>query len=351
MIDKLELRVPKEIPMSTTFLAAHTRLRAPRSSAYYNIINAPELSVTILDNCIHHPPSSPQQHYKLIFTDIYRLAAPDLTAGIRTAFEIDDADVRDLKVMRVDLTVDVRNVPVQWFLQNSHVKYKRADREYGNYEHSNVLKLDGDSYPGVQTLAHGAHPDRYIIYDKIAQLETEIKRRSHIQEEIVSYGGSPMYKSRVPKELLPYTRRPVLTRVEHQCSGRSVPEKLKTLGELIQNAASLKDPFKSLVLTSASPVPLNEDNWKDHKWLMTYGLAALVQKYGETIVRKRIHNANRVFRKYGCLLSLQPIGITEDDLRRLYQASTSIQLNRLDPPFQGAVWMTVRGEGIWMGGL
>ncbi len=352
MIDRLELRVPKEIPLRKSFLAKHKSLRAPEGTAYRNVINAPELSLRVFESCIRHPVDSPKQHYKVNFRDVHRLSTRDLIGGIKTVFEIDDEDARYLRVMRVDLTVDVRNVCVRWFFETSRVKYKRAASSYGRWEQSNVLKHNGRKHSGVQTLVHGTWPDRYVIYDKVAELEAEIRRRTHIREELVMCCGAPMYKSRVPKDLLPYTTRPILTRVERQVSDRSVPVELQTLGQLIDNAAGLKDPFKHLVLTAGSGVVPNESRWKGHKWLMAWGLAGVVKRYGRVAVRKRLHNPNRVFDRYGDLLSAQAVGITKEELRRLYLASTSMQLNRPGPdeaPFQGAQWVTASGG--WVGDL
>ena len=139
MIDKLDLRVPRELPIRGDFLVKHKRRWAPKTSSYKTVLDAPELSLRIFERCTHYPSSSPRQHYKISFNNVYQLSARDVMRAIKSVFEIDDEDVRDLQVMRVDLTVDVRNVPVKYFFESIHVKYKQAATSYGIWQQLTVL--------------------------------------------------------------------------------------------------------------------------------------------------------------------------------------------------------------------
>jgi len=121
---------------------------------------------------------------------------------------------------------------------------------------------------------------------------------------------------------------PTVTRVERQCSGISIPSGLRTLGDIVANAAEF-DPFKAMIFEDAK-VQTDTQNWKAQKWLMSLGLKTAVEEYGLTIVRARLNrqaNAAKFFAKYSELLSSSVEGVNNDSLFRAYQRSTVFQLN------------------------
>ena len=78
--------------------------------------------------------------------------------------------IDDLELMRIDLCVDVHEVPVDWFLNRTRVKFKRVSYEMGQLKYSRIGKA------GIQTIAAGKRPNMVRIYDKVAEYKEQIKR-------------------------------------------------------------------------------------------------------------------------------------------------------------------------------
>ena len=298
--------MPMEVPRREEPWARHKSKRANKRLSYTTTVDfRPELSL-IVHYGQRHPASEGERHYKIQFRALKWLTERDLISQVIRVFEIDEADVRDLKVSRVDFTTDVYGVPVQWFRERSHVRYKQSSRQYGSWME--------ETKRSFTTLTNGKFPDVLIIYNKIA--EKKVRGR-----EILSWRQGLLGTA---------TTEPVLTRVERQCSGRAVPRALDSLGKLLDGAADF-DPFKNLALRAGKSNPAAE-SWPPQRWLMNLGLMEAVKALGEPAVWQRLNrnggNAKRLFKKYSEFLCATTEGIIGEQLRELYRVSTMYQLNR-----------------------
>lgn len=310
MIDRLEVRVPSTVPKKRWFWSQNSSHRV-RGGPYLWVLDGRKTSLISIYYGHSVPMPHPKQHYKVEFSSTSLFSATDLVSSIRSAFLLSVQDALNLTVARIDLTADVPDVQVQWFKQHCRVKRKQKSKTYDSVQ-PEYEPLKAETAAGVTGLEFGRRPDFYRIYNRVAETLP--------RGDALSFWSSPDL---------------VLTRVERQCSGPSVPPRLKTLGLLFENG-HLIDPFPNLICSSRAPTIPDMDRWTPRKWLMSLGLAYAVHEYGEAAVRSRLdrhRNANRTFRDYSDLLDVGPLGPTAEDLRNLYRVSTIAQLN---PPSRAA---------------
>ncbi|HWR14165.1 MAG TPA: hypothetical protein VN577_05025 [Terriglobales bacterium] len=229
------------------------------------------------------------------------LTATDIEAVVSKYFDIPSEVVSTVKVIRVDFAVDV-GIPVSWFRTHAEVMYKQNSEMFPGWNEQRKR--------GVLTLQFGSHGDLYRIYDKTAQ---RIDRKEPLV--YANMGTKP--------------RPPIVTRIERQCIGRTVPKEVQTLGGLLSRAVEL-NPFVRLVLHSEHAEPMNED-WDAQKWICCLGLRAAVELLGGVpAVRKKLNDlgngkAARYFRNYSDFLKKEP-GVTSSQVGLLYKRSTLRQL-------------------------
>ena len=151
----------------------------------------PELSL-IVHYGQRHPVPEGERHYKIQFRALKWLTQNDLISQVMRVFEIDEADVKDLKISRVDFTADVYGVPVQWFRERSHVRYKQRSRQYGSW-----MEATRRSFT---TLTQGSYPDVFTIYNKIEEKKLRGKRDPVLATGATWHGcnGTCGYAGRAP---------------------------------------------------------------------------------------------------------------------------------------------------------
>ena len=148
-----------------------------------------------------HPIKREDRHYMVQFHSTGTLTADDFLNCLASAFVLPDRDIRKLKVSRVDLAVDIGGVPVEWFRKHCRVNYKRNSGGYSHWE---------DNPNRQTTLTFGKRPDRYLVYDKVAEIKNRKNNPHHVL--LVRKPGP----------------EPVITRIERECSGRAVPAELSS---------------------------------------------------------------------------------------------------------------------------
>ena len=304
MIDRLEVLVPNDVPIQPNEWRKYLVKRARLGFPYALTLDADDA----LSLRIHHkhrvPVRREKRHFKVDFTGTRLLTAEDMLWRLISLFQIQREQALSFQVARVDLAADVYGVPVEWFRQHSRVKRKRRPQSYEAWK--------ADSSKGaVTSVVFGKRPDLYRIYDRIAE------KKKH-GKEILHAGLS----SGVPS--------PIVTRVERQCTGRSISKEFRTLDGLIKHAADVQ-PFPQLVCSHTVAERVADDNWPPRRWLLNIGLATAVRQYGEATVRARLNrggkNAKRFFEQYSDMLRSDQPGVTAEQLREIYRSTTIRQLN------------------------
>jgi hypothetical protein len=303
MIDRLELRIPLDVPKREKNWAKYPRHPAKLNSPYATTVDA-DTALALRVHFNHRVPiAKDKMHLKVDFTDTRLLSAEDLVWRLMSLFRIQRDEALSFRIARIDFAADIYGVPVEWFKRNCRVKCKRSPRSYED------CKTDSGK-GSVTSVEFGKRPELYRIYNKVAE------RRAHGVEVLYDgmFSGAPA---------------PTVTRVERQCSGSAIPREVGTLGALFEHGADVS-PFPKLVCRRTGAEFVSTEDWKPQKWLMSLGLESAVQDLGEAVVRARLNrtgNANRMFEKYSDLLRFKSPGVTEERLRDIYRRSTIKQLN------------------------
>jgi hypothetical protein len=303
MIDRLELRIPLDVPKRAKNWVKYPLHPAKLGSPYATTLDA-DAALALRVHFNHRVPIAKEKmHLKVDFTDTRLLSAEDLLLRLTSLFRIQGDEALSFQIARIDFAADVYGVPVEWFKRNCRVKRKRNPR---SYEDSKL-----DTWKGrVTSVEFGKRPEFYRIYNRVAEKRAR--------------GADVLYDG-----MFSAAPAPTVTRVERQCSGRAIPREVATLGALFEHGADVI-PFPNLVCRRTEVKYLSTEDWKPQQWLMSLGLESAVQELGEAVVRARLNrtgNANRIFEKYSDLLHIASPGVTEERLREIYRRGTIKQLN------------------------
>lgn len=165
MIDKADLRVPRNVPFTREFQeiyeASQRGEKRPWSSSRYFASTA-DLRGFGYDVRLHmYSTLTPEPIHKL---EIYDAGDKTLFQMKQLTASIFDVDPEALELMRVDLCADVYGVDVGWFKRHTVVKAKQTNREFGTAMPYQTLRKGK-----AETLYAGAKPNQYRFYSKAAE--------------------------------------------------------------------------------------------------------------------------------------------------------------------------------------
>ena len=236
MLDKLEVRIPRAAQFTALFgpMYAESRSGEKRNDRFHETRHytaVGDLGPFGCDAILHlHNKHGNAGNHKLELLETGRHGFSTLGCLIECIFEVDAMKV---DVMRADMAVDLKGVPVAFFQDAVRAAYKRTTKDI---EHADRVIRIGRT--GVETITFGARPNLFRIYNKAAEREHQyqlLERRAKRDRHLV-----PTYE-----ELYGHRREILLTRVERQYGGGRIPEEICTVGALYKNAASV-DPFAPL---------------------------------------------------------------------------------------------------------
>jgi hypothetical protein len=150
---------------------------------------------------------------------------------VRTIRKIYNFDVEEAPLIRVDCTADVKNVPVDWFVRHTRVKYKAKGRGHGKWREENTRTWE--------TFYAGDKPNQLRIYDKLGERLHQLKKlRASLpksERENVTF-----------ESMFGFSPSP-LVRVENQMGARSTSKVfgIKVFGQLPDLAR--KPVFRNIV--------------------------------------------------------------------------------------------------------
>jgi hypothetical protein len=191
-------------------------------------------------------------------------------------------------IMRIDLTADVKDVPVDWFKQHARFKFKRTEREYGEVKYEMIGRGE------VETIMAGNRPNVFRIYNKVAESQVQFRRmqrRQNMDAEPLEFEKEFGFKD-----------TDTLTRVERQCGGARIPVELQTFGSL--HRAPDYNPFQTLEIVSSGlptlPTPEECEGIDYFKGLgMHYKSKEIgMQEFRKLLNRQSDGNAARTIQKY-----------------------------------------------------
>ena len=162
MIDRLELRIPLDVPRREKNWGKYVARPAKLSSPYATTLDA-DAALALRVHFNHRVPMpKDKMHVKVDFTDTRLLSAADLLSRLTSLFRIQGDEALSFQIARIDFAADVHGVPVEWFKRNCRVKRKRNPR---SYEDSKL-----DTWKGsVTSVEFGKRPEFYRIYNRVAE--------------------------------------------------------------------------------------------------------------------------------------------------------------------------------------
>ena len=221
-----------------------------------------------------------------------------------------DVEVLALQVMRIDLAVDVVGYPMAWFRENVAVRRRYCRDEIGTVSYRTKVRR------GIETMYFGRRPNLIRVYDKIAQLKAEGRRRKKLDDI-----------PNADKESWPDGVN--VTRVERQYGGKGIPSQLSTLGA-IQVEGPIIDPFKPLEFSALGSAAIPDD-LGGASFLKAFGLTRLIQERGchASIAELNRRTGGKGKRLFCNVLGYRSKEVKEaPDLLALYRQSLATQLEQ-----------------------
>lgn len=238
MLDTVHLMMPRIVEYARDFIP---KLEATKSGTLcdevwrkqngnqpYKIVgNFEPLGIPVL---VHQQPRwDHKAGDKVELLGASKMTVADMVHTVRQIYRFNAADA---EIMRLDLTADVKGVPVSWFRQHVRVRYKKKHRTWGHWtEISSAV---------AETIMAGDRPNPVRIYDKIGEMQHQIAAmrrklpREHREQCTID-------------NVFGHSADDVLARVERQMGARS-PAKvwgLKYFGDV--SDVMNKRPFANMV--------------------------------------------------------------------------------------------------------
>jgi hypothetical protein len=130
---------------------------------------------------IYEDQMGPAPHHKI---ELLEVGEKPLSEMRETIWSVYDCEPWELRPMRLDLTADVRDVPVSWCKKNIKVMRKQNHHEWGSTPYETI------SQGIAQTMTGGKKPGQFRNYDKtghrISLWKSECLRVDHLNRKIFS---------------------------------------------------------------------------------------------------------------------------------------------------------------------
>jgi hypothetical protein len=293
MIDKIEAMVEPNTPLRGMLRAIDWDSRDDafcstiRPSKYYRAVA--DLRPIGFDAMLHYE----QKRYGSHKIEFFETGKKGMAEIQDTVERIVDCNPSKLRLGRVDLAADIRDVSLSWFRNHTYVQYKQFICAHAKVVENEQTEMGKKIY---QTLYFGKRPSCIRIYDKVAERVShlELMKRRVNRSAKVEYAEylktlkagdrDPFQWPQFPSvwewlgEELPHVKQdfrpansgihllpdaaqaqeasirfPVVTRVENQFGGR-VPDTLQTLGEMRKNVLDF-NPFDRMRLLDGQRIP------------------------------------------------------------------------------------------------
>jgi hypothetical protein len=318
MIDKLDLRIPKDLVRGETIEEAFSYdptkpdLCCVRPAKHYD--GVADLKKRGIDAILHFRCRHGDNHSKL---EILNVGEKGYSEIVRIIQKLTPTDPDELQIMRLDLAGDVREVPVSWFKDHARFKFKRSDKEYGEMKYSLVGKGD------VETIYAGSRPNFYRIYNKVKEHQFQFRK----MQRMTSKDADTLDF----EQEFGVKETDVLTRIERQCGARGIPRGFEAFGALGRLAEF--NPFTAIeIIASDSRVLPRLEDCRGVEYYTVLGIRAERKRLGMQAFRKQMNrltgrNAARTFEYYRPFLideSGEPV--TMRQIVDAYQESTRAQL-------------------------
>lgn len=338
MIDKSDLRVPATTPWNDGFRVSRggiffrDRSVGFKRTQYYEAVA--DLRPLGLDAFLHmNYRFHKRKDHKLELIGVGKKTLQEMDAIIGAIFEVESCK---LLLIRLDLTADIPDIPVEYLRHCMRVARKRKTDELG-------LEYEAIGDRQLQYLRWGRAPNLIRAYDKtahrLAQFEQMLKHVSG-DAEIPSF-----------QETFGTLEDAVVTRVEKQIGGGRIPSLLATFGDL-KNAAAF-DPFSNVEVIPGNVIPIPDPHkYSPAETIKILGIRELIEREGLQNAFARLnrgHNARRPIVPYNRYL--QDCGpafqISREHLTATFRTSVMKQIQGVEHRITDTRDLKSQGDSIW----
>lgn len=319
MIDKLDLRISRDAQFRKSVaeyirgIPYETYTSRVRPAVHY--AGKADLRSLGIDALLHVQCKHGDKQHKLELFDVGKKSYSEIVELVES---VTDAAPAAMGIMRIDLTADVKDVPVEWFKQHARFKFKRTEREYGELKYESIGRGE------VETIMAGSRPNVFRIYNKVAESEVQFRRMQRRQNA----DAEPL---EFEKEF-GFKESDILTRVERQCGGDRIPLELETFGSL--HRAPDYNPFQNLEIVSSGMLTLptpEECNGIDYftGLGMHYKAKEIgMQEFRKLLNRQSNGNSARTLQRYGQFFPDEIENpISSEEIFEVYRDSVRKQLS------------------------
>jgi len=317
-LDKLELRLPNQIPMqrglSDLIAASKVGERKPR-------VGPGGLYEGVIDLRPEHPALlhfqnrySPGKEHKLEFLEVGRQSFDGVLDELSQMFDADplrkeEEEEEAFGTMRVDVAVDLPDVPVSFFRERTRVQFKRFGAQFGTCgEEWQMLGMHG-----IETIMSGKRSNCYRVYDKRAKWQDD--HQKFLRKWRASWGGYrtdkaardawllsgmsfdewfelrrkvEQIKGVMPEppsfvELYGIPETAILTRVERQMSAQETKDvhfgQIRTLRLLREHALDF-NPFARMIFADAGKPEPNPADYSPRDYMAGMHFRGLIRRDG-----------------------------------------------------------------------
>lgn len=267
----------------------------------------------------------------------------EITAILTDLFEIDPLG---LELMRVDLAADVQEIPVSWFRDHMHFRYKRFMERIEKSSETEV-KFVAMGNAEAQTFYAGRDGNVIRIYNKTAELKRQWLRLKRNRERFNSGlqhfeltddqrefapVNVPTFEEFCVSQKFNLPEGTTLTRVERQITGK-MPDELRSVGDL-GRLPEFK-PFEQFTISNSkrSRLPaLSHWNGSVREYLAVRGLQQLIHDCGSLqhatsiINRYGRGNGKRILESLAPFLPSSGFNLTVHELNDVYKRSVMRQI-------------------------
>lgn len=323
MIDKLELRVPHSAASGVPFseeLKKHfaedqgnPRKLFQRAKFYSSTADLRRFGIPAIIHLESRNGNTPSSKIELIETAKYSLS--EIVAIVQRVFLVNAAK---LEIMRIDLTIDVPGISVQWFQEHMRVKFKQVLAQLGNSE---ILRM---GRAAIETLYYGKRPNMLRAYDKMAERRETLARASR--------RCLPHEKKKTFEEMFGFADEgQIITRIERQIGNGHVPEEIETIEKCRMNISRF-NPFEAVEFLSGASKEPNRNDYDFDTYCAGMYIRERALREGAHLTLKFLSKGSggqlaRTLKRFGDFL---PSGnetiLSAKDLQELFATSVQKQL-------------------------
>jgi hypothetical protein len=326
MIDKLEIRIPTGTRLMPEVESLFFKVPGRPSRHYLRVhdLRPYGYNAILHHTCLHGKPAEigqqgPRGNHKLELIDTGMMSYAEMLDEIEYVFRI---NAEPLSIMRLDLAVDIKDISVRWFAENTRVARKQWIARLGILEMAEMGKRE------LQTLYYGKRPNLIRIYNKVEESRVQFRQ---VLREIGTSAVPPTFEEYFG---FPETGK-IVTRVERQIGGGRIPSVVGTVGQLIDSAEF--NPFESIQFMGGGCPEPNAANYTFMDYCTGMYLRHLSHTEGMQsmlafVTRNSKRNRGWAMKKFKDFLPVSNENmLSEERLFQLFRESTNAQLNGPNP--------------------